>query len=39
MLAHVETIVAKVRQSRIYRKAALTFILWGVVDLVRDLLI
>ena len=39
MLADVESVVAKVKQSRIYRNAALIFILWGVVDLVRDLLI
>jgi hypothetical protein len=39
MLADVENVVAKVKQSRLYRNAALAVILWGVVDLVRDLLI
>ena len=39
MLADVESVVAKVKQSRIYRSAALIIILWGVVDLVRDGLI
>ena len=39
MLKDVESVVAKVKQSRIYRCAALIIILWGVVDLVRDLLI
>jgi hypothetical protein len=39
MLADIENIVAKVKQSRIYRNAALLIVLWGVVDLVRDLLI
>jgi hypothetical protein len=39
MLADVETIVARVKQSRIYRNAALIIILWGAVDLVRDILI
>jgi hypothetical protein len=39
MLADVETVVARVKQSRVYRNAALIIILWGVVDLVRDLLI
>jgi hypothetical protein len=39
MLADVETVVAKVKQSRIYRSAAQIIILWGVVNVVRDLLI
>jgi hypothetical protein len=39
MLADVETVVARVRQSRIYRNAALIIILWGVVNLARDTLI
>ena len=39
MLADVESVVAKVRQSRIYRNAALIIMLWGAVDLVRDALI
>jgi hypothetical protein len=39
MLADVDAVVAKVKQSRIYRSAALIIILWGVVDLVRDALI
>jgi hypothetical protein len=39
MLADVERVVSTVKQSRIYRNAALIIILWGVVDLVRDLLI
>jgi hypothetical protein len=39
MLADVESVVAKVKQSRIYRSAALVMILWGVVNLVRDGLI
>ena len=39
MLADVETVVARVKQSRVYRNAALIIILWGAVDLVRDLLI
>ena len=39
MLADVESVVAKVKQSRIYRSAALIIILWGVVNLVRDALI
>ena len=39
VLADVESIVARVKQSRIYRSAALIIILWGAVDLVRDLLI
>ena len=36
MLADVDSVVARVKQSRIYRNAALIIILWGVVDLVRD---
>ena len=39
MLADVDSVVAKVKQSRIYRSAALIIILWGVVNLVRDGLI
>ena len=39
MLADVEGVVARVKQSRLYRNAALIIILWGAVDLVRDLLI
>ena len=39
MLADVESVVAKLKQSQIYRNASLIFILWGGVDLVRDLLI
>jgi hypothetical protein len=39
MLADVENVVGKVKQSRIYRNAALIFVLWGVVALVRDALI
>jgi hypothetical protein len=38
-LADIENVVAKVKQSRIYRTAALLIILWGFVDLARDLLI
>ena len=39
MLADVESVVARVKQSRVYRSAALIIILWGAVDLVRDILI
>ena len=39
MLADVESVVAKVKQSRIYRDAALVIILWGAIDLVRGLLV
>lgn len=39
MLADVESVVAKVKQSRIYRDAALVIILWGVVDLARGFLV
>jgi hypothetical protein len=39
MLADVETVVAKVKQSRIYRDAALIMMLWGAVNLARDGLI
>ncbi len=35
MLADVESVVAKVKQSRIYRNAALIIMLWGLVDLAR----
>jgi hypothetical protein len=38
-LADIENVVAKVKQLRIYRTAALVIILWGFVDLARDLLI
>ncbi len=38
-LADIESVVAKVKQSRIYRDAALVIILWGFVDLARDLMI
>ena len=38
-LADIESVVARVKQSRIYRNAALIIVLWGGVDLVRDLLI
>ena len=38
-LADIESVVAKVKQSRIYRNAALVIILWGLVDLARDLMI
>ena len=39
MLADVDSVVAKVKQSRIYRNAALIIMLWGAVDLVREGLI
>jgi hypothetical protein len=39
MLADVDRVVAKVKQSRIYHSAALIIMVWGVVDLVRDGLI
>jgi hypothetical protein len=39
MLADVDSVVARVKQSRLYRTAALIMILWGVVNLVRDVLI
>jgi hypothetical protein len=39
MLADVESVVSKVKQSRIYRSAALIMVLWGVVAFVRDGLI
>ena len=39
MLADVESVVAKVKQSRVYRSSALIVILWGVVNLGRDVLI
>ena len=39
MLADVESVVSRVKQSRIYRNAALVIILWGLVDLIRDVLI
>ena len=35
MLADVESVVAKLKQSQICRNASLIFILWGGVDLVR----
>ena len=34
-LAEIERVVAKVKQSRVYRAAALITILWGVVNLAR----
>ena len=39
MLADVDSVVARVKQSRLYRTAALIMILWGVVYLARDVLI
>jgi hypothetical protein len=39
MLADVDSVVGKVKQSRIYRSAALIIMLWGAVNLVRDALI
>jgi len=39
MLADVDGVVAKVKQSRLYRSAALIIILWGVVNLARETLI
>src|SRR3984957_11818961 len=39
MLADVDSVVARVKQSRLYRTAALIMILWGVVNLARDVLI
>jgi hypothetical protein len=39
MLADVESVVAKVKQSRIYRSAALIIMLWGGVNILRDALI
>ena len=36
MLADVDGVVAKVKQSRIYRSAALIIMLWGVINVVRD---
>ena len=39
MLADVESVVARVKQSRIYRNAAFIIIFWGVVNLARNLLI
>ena len=39
MLADVDSVVAKVKQSRLYRSAALIIMLWGAVNLVRDALI
>ena len=39
MLADVDSVVAKVKQSRIYRSAAEIIILWGVVNVARDVLI
>src|SRR5271165_2378729 len=39
MLAEVESVIAKVKQSRLYRSAALILILWGAVDLLRGLMI
>ncbi len=39
MLADVDSVVAKVKQSRMYRSAALIIMLWGAVNLVRGALI
>ena len=39
MLADVDSVVARVKQSRVYRSAALIIILWGAVDLVPDVLV
>ena len=39
MLADVDSVVARVKQSRLYRTSALIMILWGVVNLARDILI
>jgi hypothetical protein len=39
MLADVDSVVGRVKQSRLYRSSAQIIILWGVVNLVRDLLI
>jgi hypothetical protein len=39
MLADVESVVARVKQSLIYRNASLIVILWGAVDFVRDILL
>ena len=39
MLADVDSVVAKVKQSRIYGSAALIIMLWGGVNLLRDGLI
>src|SRR5271165_4710570 len=39
MLADVESVVTRVKQSRTYRNATLCIMLGGVVDLVRDVLI
>jgi len=39
MLADVASVVARVKQSRIYRNAAFIIIFWGVVNLARNLFI
>src|ERR1700683_3422368 len=39
MLADVDSVVAKVKQSRLYRTSALIMILWGAVNLARDVLL
>jgi hypothetical protein len=39
MLADVDSVVAQVKQSRIYRNSALIIMLWGAVNLLRDALI
>ena len=39
MLADVENVVAKLKQSQIYRNAALIIMLWGLVNILRDGLI
>jgi hypothetical protein len=36
MLADVESVVARVKQSRLYRRAATILILWGVISVVGD---
>ena len=38
-LAEIERVVAKVKQSRVYRTTALITIVWGVVDLARGILV
>lgn len=39
MLKDVESVVARVKQSRIYRSAGLVIMFWGALNLVRGLLI
>lgn len=38
MLADVETVVARVKQSRIYRRSGDIFVLWGVLQFAREAL-